>query len=363
MVGVQGSTAVVQRRISRYACSGLLALAAWIPATPVLGQRPGSYREEARVERVVVDAYVTDRFGDPIPDLAVEDFRLRVDGKIVSLESAEWIPADRPEAEPLPQAATESESAGAPEIPPGRLLIFFFQTDLFERSRIVGSMRLARQARRWIEQMLPTDRMAILSFDSHLKLRQDFTADRNKLLAALREAILAGPSRKPDPDARPSLARHFDFRAARRAITPEKALAIISRAAEPIVGAKSLIFFGWGLQTIGGAAGPNVKDTADYREALPALLAARISIFTLDVTDADFHSLEGTLENISDITGGSYQKTHLFASLALDRVRRAIAGRYVLVFRKPDGPRGVHRIDVALATRKARVLARAAYQD
>ncbi|HYV40931.1 MAG TPA: hypothetical protein VEO02_03975, partial [Thermoanaerobaculia bacterium] len=50
--------------------------------------RPGSFREEARVERVVVDAYVTDRSGDPIPDLGPADFRVRVDGRTVELESA-----------------------------------------------------------------------------------------------------------------------------------------------------------------------------------------------------------------------------------------------------------------------------------
>ena len=47
--------------------------------------RPGTFREEARVELVVVDAYVTDRSADPIPDLAVEDFRVLVDGKRVPL--------------------------------------------------------------------------------------------------------------------------------------------------------------------------------------------------------------------------------------------------------------------------------------
>ncbi|HEX7253455.1 MAG TPA: hypothetical protein VF376_11280, partial [Thermoanaerobaculia bacterium] len=159
------------------------------------------------------------------------------------------------------------------------------------------------------------------------------------------------------------LAREFDFRAARKAVTPEKALAIISHAARPIAGAKSLIFFGWGLQIIGGAYGANPQDIRDYQEAMPALAAARINIFTLDVTDADYHSLENTLHNVSDLTGGLYIKTNHFANLAMDRVRRAISGRYVLVFVKPDGPRGVHRIDVGLTGRKGEVNARQFYVD
>jgi hypothetical protein len=72
----------------------LLALAA--VSTAALGQtappgRPGSFREEARVERVIVDAYVTDWHGDPIPELGPADFRLRVDGRPLDLESADWI--------------------------------------------------------------------------------------------------------------------------------------------------------------------------------------------------------------------------------------------------------------------------------
>ena len=63
------------------------------------------------------------------------------------------------------------------------------------------------------------------------------------------------------------------------------------------------------------------------------------------------------------MTGGFYVKTHLFANLAIDRVRRAISGRYVLVFAKPDGPHGVHQIDVDLTGRKGEVNARQFYVD
>src|SRR5262249_6012247 len=151
--------------------------------------------------------------------------------------------------------------------------------------------------------------------------------------------------------------------AAKKAVTPEKAFAIISHAATPILGAKSLIFFGWGLQTIGGMSGPVPRETKDYQEALPALHSARITIFTLDITDADYHALEGTLEQLCDFTGGLYQKPHIFPTLAVERVRRAIAGRYILVFVKPDLPRGWHTVEVALAGHKGHVFARNYYSD
>src|SRR5215470_7352747 len=158
-------------------------------ASAVLAQappvRPESYREEARVERVVVDAYVTNRKGDSLTGLDANDFIVKVDGKRIALESAEWISADTPEVAPERWAA--EELAGR-QIAPGRLIVFFFQTDYYP-TRLVGLMRMSIHARRFLDALLPTDRVAVVSYDSHLKLRQDFTSDRQKLEGALFAAI------------------------------------------------------------------------------------------------------------------------------------------------------------------------------
>jgi VWFA-related protein len=336
---------------------------AFVRTAAVFGQSSdaGATRAEARVERIIVDAYVTDHRGEPVLGLSAADFRVRLDGHPADIEAVDWMSADTPEA-----AAPSGTAAGPGDIQfaPGRLLIFFFQTDLFVPTRLHGALRMAIQARRLLDTLLATDRVAVLSFDSHLKLRQDFTSDREAIEAAIQAAIRTGPSERPRPGSPPSLATRFDDSAARRAVTPERALELISRAAAPIAGAKSLLFFGWGLGTIGGAAGPNVRDAKDWAAALPALAKARISIFTLDVTDADFHSLEGTLQQISDLTGGRSEKTHIFPNLAIDRVWRTISGHYVLVVvRPPDLPRGTHGIRVELVRARGEVLARQFYQD
>ena len=325
--------------------------------------RPGSFREEARVERVIVDAYVTDRYGDPIPELTAADFRVRVDGKPVPLESAEWVPADLPEI-PL-EASLSAAPAGRPMTlaPPGRLIIFFFQTG-FIPSRLSGLVRMSLQARRFLDTLLPTDRVAVISYDSHLKLRQDFTADHQKIEDALYDSIRTGVQALIGDDAFPSISRHFDYHAAKNAATPERGLFVLARALAPIPGGKTMLFFGWGLGTVGGVTGPNLTERRDFGNALRALAAARTNIFTLDVTEADYHTLEAHLQTMSELTGGTYQKTHIFPSLAMDRVRRAISGRYVLVFKKPEGPRGEHTIEVKLAApRKGEVKARQYFDD
>ena len=124
-----------------------------------------------------------------------------------------------------------------------------------------------------------------------------------------------------------------------------------------------MLFFGWGLGTVGGLGGPNPAEVDAWRDAMRGMAAARVNIFSLDVTDADFHSLEGYLEQISDLTGGRYLKTNVFPGLAMQVVGRAISGRYVLVFVKPRLSQGLHTIDVDLVHRKGRVSARQYYND
>ncbi len=204
-----------------------LALASSLAAQAPPG-RQDSYREEARVERVVVDAHVVDRRGDPMTDLTAEDFLVKVDGKVVPLESAEWVPADMPEV-PADAVAAASDEPGRPLPAPGRLIVLFFQTD-YNYTRLVGLLRMSLQAKRFLDGLLPTDRVAVVSYDSHLKLRQDFTSDRRKLEDALFASIrTAEPVRDMDPYS-PSLARNFDFAEAKKASTPERGLLLIASA-------------------------------------------------------------------------------------------------------------------------------------
>ncbi len=342
----------------------LFALAAQTAAAQEPADRRGAVEEQALVERVVLDAHVTGPDGNPIPNLGLADFNVTVDGKPVALESVDWLPAGTPEVDTSAIAALTPAEDGAapPDIAPGRLIVLFFQTD-HEVSRLTGLLRMGIQARRFLGKLQPTDRVAVLSYDSKLKLRQDFTDDRPKIDAAINAAIRRGDPPPPDPGSHPSLARHLDQAEARRCATPERALEVLARALAPIPGGKSLLYFGWGLGTVGGMSGPNASEQKAWIEALHRMAEARTTIFTLDVTDADYHTLEGSIQRVAELTGGTYQKTHIFPDLAMDRVGRAISGRYVLVFVKPPGPRGEHSVEIALAGKKGRVFSRQYFVD
>jgi VWFA-related protein len=327
--------------------------------------RRGAVREEALVERVVVDAHVLGSDGMPIVGLTPSDFFVKVDGKPAVIEAVDWIAADTPEADASALEGVSGEEAARfrSDAPPGRLILMFFQTD-YNTSRLNGLLRMAQQARAFLSTLVPTDRVAVASYDSQLKLRQDFTADRGRIERAIQAAIRMGPAGKPDPDSHPSIARYLDPEKARRAGTPERALELLGRSLIPVPGGKSMIFFGWGLGTVGGLGGPVAAERYAWSDALHAMGQARMNIFTLDVTDADYHSLEGYLQQISDLTGGKYEKTNLFPSLAMEHVRKAISGRYVVTFLKPKNlPRGDHDIELSVVARRAAVFARQYFQD
>jgi VWFA-related protein len=329
-------------------------------------ERQGAVEEEVVVERVVIDAHVIGPDGNPIAGLTPDDFRVKVDGRSVILEDVEWLPGDKPEndASALVGIDTVEAERFRQDAPPGRLIVMFFQHDGSQTSRLHGLMRMAQQARAFLDTLLPTDRIAVASFDSRLKLRQDFTSDRAKIVRAINSSIRTSAPPEPDPESKPSIARYLDQAAAKKAGTPDRAIEVLARALEPLPGGKSLVFFGWGLgSTQGGITGPVASESKDYNDMVYSLARARANVFTLDVADADYHSLEDYLKQVSQLTGGRYEKTHIFPALAMELVRRTISGRYILVIVKPRGTRGDHTIEVELVGKKGYVYARQYYQD
>jgi VWFA-related protein len=299
------------------------------------------YAESIDVSLLSVVVRVNDRRGHAVPGLSAADFRLRLGAHEVAVEGAEWIG----EAPPPPPAELENgDLAEAPPSAPGRLLLFFVQTS-FEPSRLRGQLQMRDYARKFLDQLRPEDRVAVVSFDSHLKLRADFTTDREQSREALEESLRTGREPLLRPAGEPSLARTLDREAARRAASPERGLEVAARALVPIAGEKVVVFLGWGLGRY-GANGVSMRP--EYLDARRALEAARATVFALDVTDADYHSLEVGLQKVAADTGGTYVKTNIFPQLAIERLEQSIAGYYVLYFRRPDGGQKPQRVRIEL---------------
>ena len=321
-------------------------VASQTPGPPPPPQQP-RFTEGVDVERVVID----------VRALGPRDFRVRVDGRVVELESADWVPG----ALPSDVAPRDGIANAAPEAEPvsGRLILLVFEKDL-ESSRVVGFMKMLRRAEGLVARLRPEDRVAIASFDHHLKLWLDFTRDHERARPLLRRGLIFEDVPQAEAGPPPSLAAFFDTQAARDAATLEQALLVLGRALSPLPGAKSVVLFGAGM---GRLTPVGVVLDAAYAPARQALAAAQATVFSLDVTDADRHTLEVGLQQVAADTGGFYARTHEFPGIALAQLEGALQGRYVLAFPRPEGRRGAHDVRVDLPGRKGSVVSRTSYVD
>jgi hypothetical protein len=198
----------------------------------------------------------------------------------------------------------------------------------------MGFLQMLRRARDMLDSLGAEDRVAVVSFDSHLKVWTDFTpiARACGTCSTARSCSSACPSCLP-ATRRPSWSISSPGRPGARPRRRRRCGSWARRSAE-LPGTKSLVLFGWGMGS--WSPGVGVFLDHDYGPARQALVEGHVTVFALDVTNADYHTLEVGLEQVAEDTGGFYTKTHLFPSQAFDRLGRALEGHYVLTFAKPD---------------------------
>ena len=278
-----------------------VAIGALIAGPGIGAQQKPRFSERVDVARMIVDARVLDDRGNPVLGLTADDFKVSIDGKTARVETATWVGRGDRDLDAAPLDWTPLSGTGAPT-GPGRLIVFLFQKDL-EPSRILGLMRMLLKGRSFLETLTPNDRVAILSFDSHLKIWTDFTNDRARLDRLLAHGLLFERPPAAHASSTPSLVERLDPDRGRRTYGIERALELIGEALEPLPGSKSLVLIGYGF---GRYNQRSVTMDTDYVPARQALVDSRTSVFSLDVTEADYHSLEAGLQLISAQTGGFY---------------------------------------------------------
>ena len=319
--------------------------------------------ERVEVSRVVLDVHVLADDGQPVMGLEEGDLRVSVDGRTVRIESLRWTTASVAirDAIATPPGAP---SAPAPGDRPGRLILLFFQKDL-DASRVEGLMAMLRQAEALVAGLAPDDRVAVALFHHHLEMLSDFTTDRANVSRVLTRGVLfEGRADEAASGQPPVLLPAFDHEAGRRASSMEQALLVLGRALDRLPGAKSMVLFGHGFgRVIGGRslAWPLVSFDSEYTEARRLLARARTTVYCLDLTRADSHTLEAGLMRVAEDTGGFYMRTHEFPGQALSRLGEAMGGHYELSFEKPDLPRGEHVFRIELIGRKGTIFARRTY--
>lgn len=322
------------------------------------------YQESIDVVRILFDVRVTEYSGDPILGLEPKDFNVTIGGKRVQVESVRWVDETNGIAISAAGVTTPGQGEGGEVVEQkrGRLIVVFIQTDFArEKPRVAGQLGFLSHAEMLMDSFAPEDRVAVFSFDSHLKFRLDFTSDKEKVKEQLRAAIRTDIPPPPPIVPNPALASRLDPDEMRKAASSETALVLIGNALRSIDGPKTLLLMGWGL---GVRSGGRVHMRPQWVVARHALDASRTSIFALDTTVADYHDLEVGLIKAAEETGGFYAKTHLFPRIAIDRLQRTLSGHYELELRRPDAlPRGTHPVIVTIKNRSALVLAPRSYRD
>jgi VWFA-related protein len=351
---------------TRTAACILLSLLAWAPLSASTPPDPKKteFKDEIDVRLRTVVLRVVDGQGEPIRGLGARDFRVRIGRKEVPVIAVDWVSSTpaAPAAAENPATPMSAESAGEPAVAPapapaGKLVVVFVQADANSALRTRGHLKMLPYVRKLLAALDPEDRVAVVSFDSHLKLWQDFTPDRGAAHAAIDRAVRFGAIPPTVVAAGPpSLAESFDVLKAADVASPERALAETAAALRPIGGEKVLIFLGWGLGRF-GAGGTTM--TPGFTPAIRELAAAHASVFVLDVTEASAHDLEIGLESVAEATGGTYAKTYEEPNLAIRELARTISGYYVLTLDPDQLPRGkVGKLQIDLRDRQGTVLVR-----
>jgi len=330
----------------KYRRAGLLVAVGLTRFAGTQEPEPTPFGATVEVRRILTEVRVVDHDGSPVLGLGPDDFEIKVNKERAEVESVLWIPST---ADAVDRGVEDPQRTVRPEDmlrpPEDRLIVILFQIDFgLHRSRTVGLLRMAPRASEFVANLGPRDRVAVLVHGSHLELRADFTVDHQALADTLNPTeILQGRTQKPDPDG-PSLGEHLDPEAMRDAASMADALEVIGEALQQIPGAKSLVFFGYALGRM--TAGPRITVDDGYPKAMKALAGARTSVFSLDVTHADAHSLEVGLRQIAEDTGGFYIKTHLFPEIAMTKLTRVISSYYELSIIPPPDLSGDFTIKV-----------------
>lgn len=301
-----------------------------------------SLEETVRVERALVEVRVLDAEGRPVRGLGPADFRLEIEGEPTPVLSVDWFEGYGGVADPVPAEPAEEGAVGAAA---PRYTVLLVQRDL-DPSRIVQLMRLEPHALEMIDDLGPSDRMAILVHEGGLHLLADFTGDRAALRRVVDEAMVRRvifPEVPPSGDV--SLRARIGEEGLERAVHVETALLRLGEALQGLPGSKTIFFFAWGLGVFTGAG---VLERPDQSLAIDSLRAANATLLTIDLTNADFHSLEGPLIRATRETGGLYVRGHVRPAIALQRLRDAAAGHYLLAYEPPPnvGPAAKVRVRV-----------------
>lgn len=343
----------------------LFAFLALLFSVSALAQE--TFSESMVVRRTVLTVRLVDAYGKPILGLQPGDFVATIGGVPTEVTSVNWVPENahgRKLAGGEPEVDQDfldelARHAWIPVERKGRLFVFYFQTDFARNTvRLRGQMNAILYVDKILNSLLPEDRVAVFSYDSHLRFHLDFTEDRKQVREATRRSLRIETPPTPRAVPEPSLAACLDRDAMRRVTSDEQALRVIAHALREIPGEKQLILVGTRFGTQGGrsTAVGRIEMDREWKDASRELIAGGIVVNAVYAMEAGWSGSLGVgLKAATAQTGGFFVRADF---QGLKRIEEGeLTGHYQLEVRVPaDLAVGTHVVAIRGAKRKDIVL-------
>jgi len=275
---------------------------------------------------VLVSVTVRDKKGALVRGLKQSDFSVMEDGKTQHLQSFDIEDVDSfvqavPEGGPAQAeiAAAKTDLLTGKKAPTHealrdrRLMVLFLDLSSLQSD---DSDRAVESAKNFIaKQMTPADLVSIVSFDTSLKVAQDFTGDKKLLMGALervggiegsgQEAGTTGTSEGTPEDSGSFVADDTDYNIFNTDLRLQ-ALATIAKNLSGIDQKKSILYFSSGMTKTG------VENQAQLRAAINAAVRSNVSIYAVDSRGLEAmppggNATSASLRGVSAYSGAAVQ--------------------------------------------------------
>ncbi len=262
------------------------------------GQQPVEAGFTLRVDSdlVLVSVTVRDKGGNLVRGLQKSDFTVLEDGRAQRVQTfdvedvASFVPAAESTAAPAQAILQGSKPVAAPlkaltheNLRDRRMIVLFLDLSSLQSD---DSDRAVESARHYLDkQMQPADLVSIVTFDTSLKVAQDFTTDR-KLLASVLDRIsgiegsgqemgTTGTSAGTAEDAGSFTADDTDYNIFNTDLRLQ-ALTTVAKNLAGIDQKKSILYFSSGMTKTG------VENQAQLRAAVNAAVRSNVAIYAVD---------------------------------------------------------------------------------
>ncbi len=283
---------------------------------------------------VIITVFVRDRNGKPLTGLKKEDFVLSENGKPQTISVFDFQQLTPGPKEAAPGAvAVEAQPAARAESgpPPGRarfrdrrLLVLFFDWSALKTEDQIHAKEAAEKF--LLEKMTPADLVQIVTFGSELKVEQDFTSDRDTLLAVIRrfqagemsELAQQGETSTDTSDDPAFTADDTEF----NIFNTDRKLAALEDLARNLSGLpekKAVVYFSGGVSRTGD------DNQAQIRATVNSAVRSNVSFYPVDVRGLQAEPPGGAAGGSGGVGGGGGRGgggTGLFSGQTQSRQRQ-----------------------------------------